>query len=102
MFCLFYGVVYDLRMSSLQSELTEEKAISKANVLAREELTAKANKTEAEATELREQVRDLTFFVEATSAIQKNPQYCELQGGHVEMPTPPQQTRKSKGHGHKR
>lgn len=63
-------------------------------------MTAKANKTDAEIAELKEQIRDLSFYLEATSTIQKNPEFCELQGGQVEVPTPP--ARKTKGRNHRR
>lgn len=88
--------IYLFRVSTLQSQLSEEKAISTAAGRARDELANRSENEQKVIEDLKEQVRDLAFFVEASTNIEKQGNFEELRGGQVLMPTSPN-TSKTKG-----
>merc|ERR1712046_331252 len=82
------------KISKLTTELTEEKQLNRSLTDNQEEWQVKLKKTEIELnvtkelkekeiTDLRDQVRDLMFFLEAKEKVQESPYKDEIEEGNI-------------------
>lgn len=104
--------VMSSKLSSAYKQLQEEKELNNAMrknqslwqekyKQLQEEFGSYKTQQEAELGELRDQLRDVMFFLEAEKAVNNSPHKEELQGGTVEVRVP-QPSAASKGHRHKK
>lgn len=101
-----------MKLTQTQGELGEEKELRKALQLnqaswqtkhkqLQDELSEYKGAKENELTDLREQVRDLMFFLEAQKQIGNSAQKDEIAGGQIIVPESSKNvkhTRSSRGH----
>lgn len=98
------------KLSQIQTELIEEKALRKAlnsNQTSweiryqklQDERNKYKNTKESEHVDLKEQVRDLMFFIEAQQKIQQSTEKEDIASGHIVIPEAP---KASTSHHHKK
>ncbi|XP_045503101.1 BRCA1-associated protein [Colias croceus] len=79
------------RVSKLQNDLSEERSLTAALAERQAQWQAQEKSFRSEVTELKEQLRDVMFFVEARSTLQSSSAASplELQAATVALPPPP-------------
>lgn len=96
------------KLAQIQTELTEEKDLRKALQLNQTSWQAKYKKLqdelstkEAEITDLKEQNRDLMFFLDAQKQIDESVDRNEIATGRIVIPSSPKDGKSSGSRGYK-
>lgn len=100
------------KLAQVQAELTEEKDLRKALQLnqtswqtrykkLQDELSELKKTKEAEITDLKEQIRDLMFFLDAQKQIEESADRDEIAAGRIVIPPSSKNGKSSESRGHK-
>lgn len=100
------------KLAQIQTELTEEKDLRKAlqsnQVLwqakykkLQDELSELKTAKETEITDLKEQIRDLMFFLDAQKQIEQSVDREEIAAGQIVIPSSPKSGKSSGSRGHR-
>ncbi|EZA54648.1 BRCA1-associated protein [Ooceraea biroi] len=100
------------KLTQVQAELTEEKDLRKALQLnqtswqtkykkLKDELSELKTTKEAEVTDLKEQIRDLMFFLDAQKQVEESADRDEIAAGRIVIPPSPKSGKSSGSRGHK-
>lgn len=100
------------KLSQTQTELTEEKDLRKALQLnqtswqtkykkLQDELNELKTSKETEITDMKDQIRDLMFFLDAQQQIEKSVDREEIAAGRIVVPPSPSGGKSSGSRGHK-